>query len=262
MKPYIHGTETPVTFTNEGMQLLGVVHRPVPNGPPPAVLFLHGCTGSRAEAHWIFVKLARELAARGIMALRFDFRHSGESEGSFEDMTLSGEISDALRAIEFLAGECGADPDRIGLLGLSMGGAVAAIAAGRLRERVKSCVLMNPVAHPFEDLQFLAQSREVRVARFPVEYNAFLFGRAFLEELPGIRPLEEIIRATCPVLVVNGDADRTVRPGRSREYRDTLHAAGLPAELFILGDADHTFASAAWERAVAEKTGDWFGQTL
>ncbi len=262
MNSSIHGTEHPVVFTNGGMQIMGVLHRPPSEAPPPGVLFFHGCTGSRTEAHWLFVKIARYFATRGIMSLRFDFRNSGESEGRFEDMTISGEVSDALRAFGFLTEECGADPERIGLLGLSMGGAVAAITAGRLRGRVKSCVLLNPVARPLDDLNFLAQTREVNVSGFPIEYNAFLFGQAFIEELPVIRPLEEITSATCPVLVINGTADRTIHPRRSREYHDTLRRAGIRTELAVLEGADHTFASAAWEREVAKKAGEWFGETL
>ena len=256
------GTETPVIILNEGMRMVGMLHRPATTFPPPAVVFYHGCTGSRTEAHWLFVKLSRRLAERGIMSLRFDFRCSGESEGPFEDMTLSGEISDGLCAFEFLAGECGADPGRIGVLGLSMGGAVAAVVAGWLGERVKSCALLNPVARPYEDLAFIARTRNVNVTRFPIEFNAFLFGKAFFDDLRGIRPLEEIARARCPVLVVNGTADTTISPARSREYLDTLLKHGIPAEMFAVEGADHSFESDLWERAVMEKVGGWFGRTL
>lgn len=255
-------TEIPVVFSNEGMQIMGVLHRPesVPN--PPAVVFYHGCTGSKTEAHWLFVKLARHLVQCGVMVLRFDFRFSGESEGSFEDMTLSGEISDGIRAIEFLTGDCGADPRRIGILGLSMGGAVAAVVAGRLKERVRSCVLLNPVAHPFEDLCFLAQARNLDTSRFPIEFISFLFGKNFFDDLGEVHPLMEVQQAACPVLVVNGDADKTISPSRSREYIAALNSNGKPAELFIIEGADHSFSSASWERAVIEKAGEWFGRTL
>jgi len=258
----MNGTEIPVVFTNEGMQVTGMLHRPETSAPPPAVVFFHGCTGSRTEAHWLFVKLSRFLVSLGIMSLRFDFRGSGESEGSFENMTLSGEISDGIRAFEFLAGECGADPGRTGVLGLSMGGAVAAVVAGRLGKRVKSCVLLNPVARPYEDLAFIARMQNVDVSRFPVEFNSFLFGKAFFDNLPDIRPLDEIARARCPVLVVSGTADATLSPSRSREYSDTLRAHGIPAELFRVDGADHAFTSVLWERAVMEKTGGWLTRTL
>jgi len=256
------GKEIPVTFTSQGMQIIGVLHCPPADTKPPAVVFYHGCTGSKIEAHWLYVKLARHLAALGIMTLRFDFRGSGESEGEFEDMTLSGEIADGLCAFEYLIAECGADPRRTGVLGLSMGGTVAAILAGRLGKRVKSCVLLNPVARPLEDCSFIARSLALDVSRFPVEFNCFLFGKAFFEELSSIRPLEEISRAACPVLIVNGSGDTTLSPLRSREYLDVLEKHGIPSELFVLEGADHSFASCQWERTVIDKVGDWFGKTL
>jgi uncharacterized protein len=266
---FMIGKEIPVTFTYQGMQIIGVLHRPPSSEKPPGVVFHHGCTGSKIEAHWFFVKLARHLAAQGIMTLRFDFRGSGESEGEFEDMTLSGEIADGLCAFDYLVTGCGADPERTGVLGLSMGGTVAAIIAGRLAERVKSCVLLNPVARPLEDCSFIAQSRGIDVSRlqkdalrFPVEYNCFLFGKAFFEELSSIRPLEEISRAACPVLIVNGSGDTTLSPLRSQEYFDVLDKRRIPTELFVLKGADHTFASCQWEQAVIEKVGGWFEKTL
>jgi uncharacterized protein len=254
-------TEIPLVFENEGQRIVGMLHRPAA-GRLPGVVLYHGLTGSRTEAHWLFVKISRRLAQRGIMSLRFDFRGSGESGGRFEDMTLSGEISDGLRAFEYLVGECGADPERTGTLGLSMGGAVAAAVAGRLGARVGACALLNPVARPFEDLSFVAQTRKVDTSAFPIDFNAFRFGKSFFDDLPRIRPLEEIAAARCPVLLVSGTADATVSPARSLEYDDTLRARGTPVELFLVEGADHTFASARWERTVVDKVADWFVRTI
>ncbi|MHB9028085.1 MAG: alpha/beta hydrolase family protein, partial [Candidatus Latescibacterota bacterium] len=102
----------------------------------------------------------------------------------------------------------------------------------------------------------------VDVRSFPVDFNSFLFGKAFFDELPGIRPLDEIADAVCPFLVVNGTADRTVHPERSQEYREALQARRIPAGFFSIEGADHTFASAAWERMLLERVGDWFAKTL
>ncbi len=122
--------QTPVVFENEGQKLFGMIHMPEGKGPWPGVVFCHGFTGHKIETHCIFVKLAREMCRRGIAVLRFDFRGSGESEGLFEEMTVQGEISDAGKALEFLAGYKGIDPSRIGLLGFSLGGLVASIGVG------------------------------------------------------------------------------------------------------------------------------------
>lgn len=254
--------ETPLVFTNEGMQLVGMVHRPEDVENPPAVVFFHGCTGSRYEAHWLFIKIARALAHAGIMALRFDFRYSGESEGEFVDMTLSGEVSDGIRAIDFVSTELGADPDRVGVLGMSFGGAVAAMTAGQIPAKIAALALMNPVGHPEQDILKVADKNGLDTTVFPVELNTFLFGEAFAADVINARPLEDIRAADCPVLVISATGDTSIDPARSREYIDAITEGGGNAEYFPVDGADHLFSSTVWEQKIIERLTSWFTETL
>jgi alpha/beta superfamily hydrolase len=68
------------------------------------------------------------------------FRGSGESEGQWEDTTYTGQIADALAAIDYLATLPEIDLQRLAVLGFSQGGLVAAETAAR-DNRVKSVVL-------------------------------------------------------------------------------------------------------------------------
>src|SRR5437867_8314985 len=115
--------ETFVQFPNRSKKWLrGVIHRPErarARRGGPGVVFFHGFTGDRMESHWMFVKCSRALARAGIASLRFDFYGSGESDGEFPEITLRGEISDALAAVEFFRRQEGIDSRRIGLVGLS-----------------------------------------------------------------------------------------------------------------------------------------------
>jgi pimeloyl-ACP methyl ester carboxylesterase len=255
-------TESPVIFSNEGMQLVGMLHRPEHPPKPPAVVFFHGCTTTRNEAHWLFIKIARALARMGILAFRFDFRHNGESEGDFSLMTLSGEVSDGIRAIETVVEKHGADPERLGIIAMSMGGAIGAVVAGRLRDRIASCVLLNPVGHPFEDLRAIAARSAVDLGSFPIVYRTFTFGEPFVHDLPAIRPFAEIRNATCPVLVISGTGDTTIDPARSRQYVDVVRSAGGRAELLEMHGADHLFSSIHWEQEIIGRVTRWFGESL
>jgi dipeptidyl aminopeptidase/acylaminoacyl peptidase len=255
-------SEIPVVFRSQNMNIVGMLHRPAEIPHPPAVVFYHGCTTSRNEARWIFVKIARALARSGIMALRFDFRHSGESEGEFSDMTVSGEVDDGIRAVDYLTEDAGADRSRIGILGMSMGGTVAAMVAGRLKDRIRSCALLNPVGKPVEDLNAIAASNNLDVTSYPVELNTFLFGEAFVHDIVAIQPLEEIKNAVCPVLIISSTDDTSVNPQRSRDYRDSIEAGGGQVELFTLDGADHLFSTARWQREVIDRVTAWFSQTL
>ena len=77
-------------------------------------------------------------------------------------MTVSGEIADAVRVLDFLQDLSEVDGQRLGVLGLSMGGAVAASVAG-LDKRVKCLALWAAVAKfdIFErQEELLGQARE------------------------------------------------------------------------------------------------------
>ncbi|HID11611.1 MAG TPA: alpha/beta fold hydrolase [Candidatus Latescibacteria bacterium] len=253
--------ERPITFVNEGQQIVGILHVPEGRGSNPGVVLFHGCTGSKSEDHWIFVKLARRLCGEGFVVLRFDFRNSCDSEGDFEDMTVSGEISDGLRSLEWFSGLPEVDENRIGLLGLSLGGAVAACVAGR-SSLVRSLVLWSPVARPKETFERLMAVKGVEMGEFPVEQGGFRFGRAFWKELPRIQPLKEIRFVKGPVLMIHGSEDRTVPPMNSEEYQEVLERYRLPCERVVIEGADHTYTGTGYESLVIEETIRWFRRTL
>jgi len=254
----------PVSFYNEGQKIIGVVHRP--DGPPaaryPAVVICHGFTGQKVEPHRIFVKTAEKLAAQGYLALRFDFRGSGDSEGEFHEMTVEGEISDAIKAVDYLVAAEPVDPERIGVVGLSMGGAVAACLTGRDR-RIKATVLWAAVAD-FEMMGTGARfSNSPWVAEFDAwDYGGNLVGRRHVESAVQVRPSEEIKQARGPVLILHGDNDQVVSLDHAHLYRGSLAQAGVPHELTIVPGGDHTFNSYPWERQVIEATAAWFAKHL
>jgi len=85
------------------------------------------------------------LAAKGLPVFRFHYRGSGDSGGEPEEVTLSGQVADALRAIDLLCER--QRLEEIGLLGIRLGGTVAALAA-KADPRVKALILWEPVVRP------------------------------------------------------------------------------------------------------------------
>jgi alpha/beta superfamily hydrolase len=81
----------------------------------------HGGTLHNKVAH----TLARAFVRSGYEVLRFNFRGTEQSEGSFDDGI--GELDDALAAIEFMRSRHGAFP--LWLAGFSFGAAIAVKAA-------------------------------------------------------------------------------------------------------------------------------------
>jgi alpha-beta hydrolase superfamily lysophospholipase len=89
-----------------------------PDGEPaPAVIVFHGA-GSRKENH---ADYARAALAHGFVALTFDNRGHGETEGSLGP----GVIADLQRLARFVAERPEVDERRVAVRGSSMGGLLA-----------------------------------------------------------------------------------------------------------------------------------------
>jgi hypothetical protein len=118
-------------------------------GPFPGVLFCHGFTGNRVEPQRLFLEFARRLTRQGLAVLRFDFGGHGESEGAFQDLTLTGELQDVKAAWDHLGACPKVDASRRALLGFSLGGYMAARSAPRLEASgAKALVLWSAVDDP------------------------------------------------------------------------------------------------------------------
>lgn len=261
------GMETLIQFQNRRRKWLrGMLHLP-PRASArrgtarrlPGVVFFHGFTGDRMESHWMFVKCARGLARAGIASLRFDFYGSGESEGEFREVTLQSEVADARSAVDFLRRQRAIDPKRVGLLGLSLGGAVAARVAHDSRAR--ALVLWAALAHPAH-LRTLAKatSRLIPGSGGKREYSAHEISPRFLDGLNEVNPLDALVGFRGPTLIIHPENDAYLPLSHPEDY--FLAAGAAIKKKVIIPGADHTFSSIAWEREVIARTTSWFREYL
>ena len=251
----------PIVFTNKGQQILGVLHCQPQAQRLPAVLILHGFTGTKVESHRIFVKLAELLAQRSMVALRIDFRGSGDSEGDFSQMTLEGEISDAEAAIDYMQTLPEVDPGRIAILGLSMGGAVAASLAGR-DSRPVACALWSAVADFSRTFFAEAASRVLERGEETMNFGGNVVSREFLLQCRRAQPHLELAKRKLPVLIVHGAADQTVPRSQAELFRASAQKAGGPVEFHIIPEADHTYTRRDWEEKVLLLSADWLAKQI
>ena len=256
--------ETPVVFECKGQQLVGMFHVPEGKGRFPTALLLHGFTGTKVEAHKLFVKLARALVDHGIATLRFDFRGSGDSAGEFQDLTIRSEVADALEAIKFLARHEQVNARRLGLVGLSLGAAVASYVVAREKTRVKSLALWAPVADGAGILDDLSTPDAVAsLAQTGItDFGGHLVGVQFIRQFADMKPLREIVKSKCPVLLIHGQQDQTVPAEHAELYERAVRSAKRLVKKVIVEDADHTFNKHLWESRVIAETVDWLTETL
>src|SRR5262249_41104697 len=148
----------------EGLKMLGVRRLQRPDGQtiaylkrdgkPVGVLWLGGfksdMTGTKAEA------LDAWAAARGRAYLRFDYFGHGASSGQFRDGTISRWRDDALAVLDELC-----DGPQI-LVGSSMGGWIALLAALARPDKVKALLLIAPAPDFTENLMWAEMDETIR----------------------------------------------------------------------------------------------------
>lgn len=140
-EPELSVTIRHITFASGGLSLEGVLHLPssVP-APGVAVLHPHPHYGGDMENNVVHAA-CRALASNGCVALRFNFRGTGRSEGMFDSG--AGERDDVRAAFAYLTDLPEVDGERLGLAGYSFGAMVASEVAD---SSLKAVVLISPPA--------------------------------------------------------------------------------------------------------------------
>jgi dienelactone hydrolase len=127
-------SEKEIQFQSDNDQFLGKLFIPKGDGPVPAVVILHGGS-SNVKAHRATSSYyAWRFAKKGIAALIYDKRGTGDSGGIYSKSTFDDFVKDALNAVKFLKKQKEIDPQKVGILGPSQGGRIAALAAARSSE--------------------------------------------------------------------------------------------------------------------------------
>lgn len=250
-------------FRHNGLTLRSTLH--IPDGPAgtrrPTVVFVHGFTSNRIELP-NFVAMSRLLEADGIASVRFDLSGHGESDGDFFDVTITGEIAEtravlrAVRDLDFV------DPDRIGLVGMSMGGVVAGITAAE-EPGIGALCLWSPAAvAPFEigggRLKGRSLAPELAEKGY-VDADGHRMSPALVEDIAGLDVYRRSAAYTGPVHILHGDRDEVVPLPYVRRYLD--HYTG-DAELEVVEGADHAWGSVPHRTTLHQSTLRFLGKHL
>ena len=243
-----------IELQSNGLILRGMLHIPSgTNNKTPIVCIFHGFTGNKMEPHFIFVKLSRLLESIGIASVRFDFGGSGESDGDFVDMTISRELEDAKNILDYVKSLDFVDRSKIGVVGLSMGGAVASMLAGDRKDDVKALSLWAPagiIKQLMLQVQTSAQANSMQEVGY-ADVGGLLLGKEFFNDVSKVDIYGKAAKFDKNVLLLHGDKDISVPIIASEKYLEIYETRAV---LHIVEDGDHTFNSKVCEDEVLDYT--------
>ena len=164
------------------------------------------------------------LAEQGITAAVLKYRlPNGHSEVPLEDAV------EALRTVRKMSGELNIDPKKVGVMGSSAGGHLAAYTSTLAPEQDKPnfTVLFYPVITSQEDVTHRDTFLNL------VGRNSSDYERAFFS-------LDaRVTKTTPPALIFHSDADLVVPPVSATRYYNALKKHGVKAELHIYPNGWH-----------------------
>lgn len=217
------------------------VHRPVADGPLPAVILVHGGSWARGGRHRM-ERVAERAVERGYVAVNIEYRLAPDHRHP----TQLADVLDAVCWVRAHAEEFGIDPERIALWGYSAGAHLSLLAAARpdlaaagercaqVPATVQACVAgAGPT-----DLRLLGAAGPVR---------DFLGGSP-AEILPVYEEASPLLAADGdhpPTFLYHGRSDWIVDVEHSRQMHDALEAAGVTVELLETDDGHITAARIA-----------------
>jgi dipeptidyl aminopeptidase/acylaminoacyl peptidase len=251
-----------IEFKNsKGMRIVGELQIPEEKGPFPAVIVCHGFKGSKHQEH--MVRIANDLTNEGFVTLRFDFTNNpGESDGSLFDITVTQELDDLNKAIDFVKNLEYVN-ENIGITGHSLGGMVCLLAASE-REDVKCYVDLSGVTEFDKTLKFKERDRELKEkgyfeAKSNVWKSDLKVGKQFHEDAMKYDTISAAKKIKIPTLIIHGDKDESVPLEQSKLLFKILNCE---KDLKIIKNAPHTYRKDPYLAEVSKETVNWFKRYL
>jgi len=220
------------------------------------VIICHGFRGAKENSGRIFT-FAEKLNKLGLGVIAFDFCGSGASDGDFADISLSSQVSDLRRVIEYVNSNYNR---KVVLLGRSFGGSTVLAAAGD-NEKVAGYIFWSTPVKLYETftgiIQEFARLKAGEELQIKDEAGSFRLKPSFIEDFAH-HDMNNYLQklASCPALVIHGAADEVVDPANALYiYENTRHT-----ELHIISGADHRFTQFIEERE--DLTLNWLHRTF
>lgn len=205
----------------------------IDTGSDKTVIAIHGYTSSRWDETYM-KPIIKILAANGFNVLAFDFRGHGESGGDYTTLGFR-ELRDYHRIISWLKNSLAEKSRKIGVIGYSMGGAVAIMIAATV-DMVDAVVADSP----YMDItasgrrwikRMSSPLRYVLLAIYPlIVWFASLSAGVDVKALHIQQYADKIKR---PLLIIAGERDDLVALDEIKSFYERAKAGGKNVELWV-----------------------------
>jgi alpha-beta hydrolase superfamily lysophospholipase len=201
-------------------KIRGNIHFP-DNHHAPCVICSHGLFSSKESPK--FIAIAEYLAQEGFVAIRYDHRGCGESEGRIEETTVSSRLKD-LESILGLAHHHPRITEKMGLFGSSMGGYISLIKGAQQPELKATVVWATPY-------KLRATKNDIKEDGYP------LLKESFYEDLNRYH-LGDMLGGIKQCFVLHGQNDELVPVWHAKKIFECLDE---PKKIEIFPGGDHRF---------------------
>jgi dienelactone hydrolase len=261
-----------------------LVRDPAATGRRPAVVCLHGLGGNKNGMS----SYLEQFAHRGFVGVALDARYHGDRAGDVQAAMIAAfktgkehpylfdTVWDTWRVLDYLQTRPDVDPDRLGVMGISLGGHTTWMASADPRVKVAvPCISVCSWKWQLEHQGYVQRVKNlqrafdgVKDAMGEKEITPKVVAAAWKQWMPGVPDTydsPEILAAMAPrpLLMINGDSD-PVAPLEGLQIADQVieqayRRAGVPdhVRLLLAKNSGHT-VTAEQQKAIFE----WFERWL
>lgn len=256
-----------IEYPSDGLRITGVMQIPAGEGPFPVIIMNHGFFSRHIYSSGDGTDRASAyLARQGYITLASDYRSWGDSDTG-HSFFYSGLVIDVVNLLNAIPSIPQADPDRIGIWGHSMGGAVT-LKVLTIDPRIRAAVLYSTVSADHAEvikrwgmgcfgnvyqgeLVVGCNSSDIIPGDLPPGVqDAYRFAASDADTLKAVSPFYHLDHIAAPVQIHYGTEDGKFLSGTPPEWSvkltQALRDAGKQAELLQYEGQGHSFIGQPW----------------
>ncbi len=205
-----------------------------------AVIICPGGGYARLAYDWEGTDIAKLFNAHGIAAFVLKYRLPDSLSSSTPDQVPLLDAKQAIQIVRTRAAEWNINPDKIGIMGFSAGGHLAATLSTHFDKSTRPdfSILIYPVISMDKNIAHMG-SRNNLIGTHPTEEMIKLYSNEL-----------QITTQTPPTFLLHATDDNTVPVENSLNYYLGLKKNGVPAEMHIFPSGGHGFALALGKGAL------------